>query len=158
MTPGGTGSAPHPAPREVFALLSAGISAGRWDELAALYAEDAVVVQPFAVPPAPPRVAGRAELDRHFRAAGRGPLELRARDVVVHETADPEVIVAEFDYDGRVATTGRTFRVANLQVLRVRDGLIVETRDYHDHPGFARALAGPGTGETSGAGDTGAGG
>ncbi|MFC4053826.1 nuclear transport factor 2 family protein [Actinomadura syzygii] len=152
-------------PREVFARLSAGISAGRWDELAALYAEDAVVVQPFALPPAPPRVDGRAELDRHFRATARGPLELRARDVVVHETADPEVIVVEFDYDGRVATTGRTFRVANIQVLRVRDGLIVETRDYHDHPAFARALAdagasGRGAGEASTreTGDTGGGG
>lgn len=132
---------PDPAsPREVFVRLSAGISAGRWHELAALYAEDAVVDQPFA--PAPRRLAGRAAIDRHFRAAAAGPLELRARDVMVHETADPEVIVAEFGYDGRVTTTGRTFRVANIQVLRIRDGLIVRTRDYHDHPGLARALAG----------------
>lgn len=131
---------PARSPREVFALLSTGISAGHWHELAALYAEDAVVEQPFALPPAPPRVQGRAEIDRHFRAAARGPLRLRARDVVVHETADPEVIVAEFGYDGRVAPSGRAFRVANIQVLRVRDGLIAETRDYHDHPGFARAM------------------
>ncbi|MGW2309368.1 nuclear transport factor 2 family protein [Actinomadura luteofluorescens] len=128
------------SPREVFARLSAGISAGRWHELAALYAEDAVVEQPFALPPAPPRLEGRAAIDRHFRAAARGPLELRARDVLVHDTADPEVIVAEFGYDGRVTASGRAFRVANIQVLRVRDGLIAETRDYHDHPGFARAL------------------
>jgi len=129
-------------PREVFARLSAGISAGRWHELAALYAEDAVVDQPFALPPAPARLAGRAVIDRHFRAAAAGPLELRARNAVVHDTADPEVIVAEFDYEGRVTTTGRAFRVANVQVLRVRDGLVVETRDYHDHPGLARAMRG----------------
>ncbi|MFD0689559.1 nuclear transport factor 2 family protein [Actinomadura fibrosa] len=128
-------------PREVFERLSAGISAGRWHELAALYAEDAVVDQPFALPPAPPHLEGRASLDRHFRAAAAGPLELVARNVVVHETADPEVIVAEFDYAGRVATTGAAFRVANVQVLRIRDGLIVETRDYHDHRGLARAMA-----------------
>ncbi|WP_433479346.1 nuclear transport factor 2 family protein [Spirillospora sp. CA-142024] len=133
-------------PREVFARLSAGISAGRWHELAALYAEDAVVDQPFALPPAPPHLEGRATIDRHFRAAAAGPLELRARDVVVHDTADPEVIVAEFDYEGRVTTTGRTFRVANIQVLRVRDGLIVETRDYHDHPGLGRAMGRGGDG------------
>ncbi|MCP9964195.1 nuclear transport factor 2 family protein [Actinomadura madurae] len=133
---------PAPAsPREVFARLGEGISAGRWDELAALYAEDAVVEQPFAPPPAPPRLEGRATLDRHFRRAGAGPLELRVRDVVVHDTADPEVIVVEYGYDGRVATTGRTFTVANILVLRIRDGLIVESRDYHDHPGLAGALA-----------------
>ncbi|MFD0534482.1 nuclear transport factor 2 family protein [Actinomadura luteofluorescens] len=61
------------SPREVFARLGAGISAGRWHELAALYAEDAVVEQPFALPPAPPRLEGRAAIDRHFRAAARGP-------------------------------------------------------------------------------------
>ncbi|MFD0534481.1 nuclear transport factor 2 family protein [Actinomadura luteofluorescens] len=60
--------------------------------------------------------------------------------MLVHDTGDPEVIVAEFGYDGRVTASGRAFRVANIQVLRVRDGLIAETRDYHDHPGFARAL------------------
>jgi uncharacterized protein len=142
----GTGGTTAASPREVFARLSAGISAGRWDELAALYAEDAVVEQPFALPPAPPRLEGRATIDRHFRAAAAGPLELRARDVVVHETADPEVIIVEFDYEGLVTTTGRAFRVANIQLLRIRDGLIAETRDYHDHPGLARAMAGGGGG------------
>jgi ketosteroid isomerase-like protein len=60
---------------------------------------------------------------------------------VVHETDDPEVIVAEFDYDGLITTTGHAFRFSNVQVLRVRDGLIVETRDYHDHRALARAFA-----------------
>jgi ketosteroid isomerase-like protein len=125
------------SPREVFERLSEGISAGRWDELADLYAEDAVVEQPFALPPAPPRLAGREIIRTHFTAAGQGPLRLRAHNVVVHETADPEVIVAEFDYDAEDASTGRAATLANLQVLRVRDGLIVSTRDYHDHVGLA---------------------
>lgn len=60
--------------------------------------------------------------------------------VVVHQTADPEVIVAEFDYDGRVATNGRTVHVANVQVMRVRAGRIVWSRDYHDHAAIAAAL------------------
>lgn len=29
--------------------------------------------------------------------------------------------------------TGRTFKAANIQVLQVRDGLIVSSRDFHDH-------------------------
>jgi uncharacterized protein len=59
---------------------------------------------------------------------------------VVQQTDDPEVIIAELDYEGRVATTGRPLRVANIQVLRVRGGKIVATRDYHDHLGIADAL------------------
>jgi ketosteroid isomerase-like protein len=67
-------------------------------------------------------------------------LSLIARNVVIHETADPEVVIAEFDY----AITGKegTVTAANIQVLRVRDGLITATRDYHDHLAIARATGG----------------
>jgi ketosteroid isomerase-like protein len=124
------------SPREIFERLISGISAGRWHELAALYAEDAVVQQPFAAPSAP-SLEGREAIHAHFCAAANGPLELTARNVVVHETTDPEVIIAEFDYQGRITTVDRTFTVANIQVLQVRDGMIVATRDYHDHLALA---------------------
>ena len=67
--------------------------------------------------------------------------ELRAGNVVVHHTDDPEVIIAEFDYHGQVSTTGRSFQVANIQVLRVRDGQIVSSRDYHNHAAIAAVLS-----------------
>ena len=44
-------------------------------------------------------------------------------------------------YDVRNTATGRRPTMANVQVLRVRDGLIVATRDCHDHLRLA-ALAG----------------
>jgi ketosteroid isomerase-like protein len=50
------------------------------------------------------------------------------------------VIIAEFDYDGLALNTGRSFRASNIQVLRVRDGRIIESRDYHDHAAMAAAL------------------
>jgi ketosteroid isomerase-like protein len=59
---------------------------------------------------------------------------------VVHDTGDPEVIIAEFDYHGQVTPMGPLFEVANVQVLRVRDGRIVASRDYHDHLAIAAAL------------------
>lgn len=62
--------------------------------------------------------------------------------MVVHETADPEVVIAEFDYEGRVGATGNEFAMHNVQVLRIRDGLIQETRDYHDHLRMAAAFGG----------------
>jgi uncharacterized protein len=132
--------------REVFDRLITGISESRWQDLADLYAEDAVVEQPFMVPQ-PGRIHGREQVRAHFMAAVGGPLEVRARNVVVHETGDPEVVIAEFDYDVHNTATRRESTVANVQVLRVRDGLIVATRDYHDHlrmaatSGAAAALA-----------------
>jgi uncharacterized protein len=124
-------------PRAVFERLIDGVSHRRWAELPGLYAEDAVVVHPFA-PSAGP-LTGREALRRHFATAEGLDLEMTPHDVVVHETADPEVVVGEFAYVGRVTTTGRPFTLRNVFVLRVRDGLIVESRDYADHLAFAAA-------------------
>ncbi|HVV09860.1 nuclear transport factor 2 family protein [Amycolatopsis sp.] len=125
------------SPADVFRRLSTGISDGRWSELGDLYAEDVVVEHPQR-PPAGSRMTGRATVAQRFIAMGSS-IELRARDVVVHETTDPEVIVAEYTYDGN------GFSSANIQLVRVRDGLITHSRDYHDY--FRMAAARDGLGE-----------
>jgi uncharacterized protein len=127
-------------PRQVHARLIDGITARRWSELARLYAQDAEVEMPMAIP-GPRHLKGRDAIHAHFTAAAHGPLRFEVGQVTVHETTDPEVIVAEFEYDLRVATTGHRLRCANVQVVRVRDGLIVSSRDYHDHAAIAAALA-----------------
>jgi uncharacterized protein len=104
-----------------------------------LYAPDALVEYPFALP-APARLDGREAIRRYFAAVARMPLELKARNITVHQTSDPEVIVAEWDYDGMVTTTGRSFQVSNIQVSRVRNGQIVASRDYHNHLVLAEVL------------------
>ncbi|MEV6622974.1 nuclear transport factor 2 family protein [Amycolatopsis sp. NPDC051106] len=119
-------------PRDVFDALSDGISEGRFGELSALYAEDTVVEHPQAVP-RPTRLAGRDALHERFTGVLAGAVRLKRKNVVVHETTDPEVIVAEYDYDAESVETGRTTTTANIQVLRIRDGLIVHSRDYHDY-------------------------
>ncbi|MFI6846295.1 nuclear transport factor 2 family protein [Kitasatospora sp. NBC_00085] len=124
------------SPREVFQKLIEGIGAGRFSELAELYAEDAVVETVFE-PVGPRRFEGRAVLRERFaEVSASSPVELTPVNVVVRETDDPEVVVAEFDYKVHHRVTGRTFRSANIQVLRVRDGLIVGSRDFHDHLGL----------------------
>jgi ketosteroid isomerase-like protein len=128
---------PRSPAREAFERLIDGVTHGRWDELPELYTEDAVVVHPFATPREP--LIGREALRRHFAAATTMNLELTARDIAVYQTTDPEVVIGEFAYVGRITTTGREFRVPNIFVLRVRDGLIAESRDYADHLSFARA-------------------
>ncbi|MFD5461781.1 nuclear transport factor 2 family protein [Kitasatospora sp. NPDC127059] len=128
------------SPREVFTKLLDGIGAGRFAELADLYAEDAVVEIVFA-PVGPRRFEGRSVIrERFMELATSVPVELTPANVVIRETDDPEVIVSEWDYRGRHLATGRTFSSPNIQVLRVRDGLIVSSRDFHDH--LALVLAG----------------
>ena len=126
------------SPREVAQHLVQGISEQRWTELPDLYAEDTVVEQPFS--PRPVTLRGRAALAAHFAAAADRPLRVTAKNVVVHETTDPEVVVVEYDYD--VDASGRTGTVGNVLILRVRDGRIVTSRDYHDHAAIAAIVAG----------------
>jgi ketosteroid isomerase-like protein len=123
-------------PQEVFHSLVDGVSrviAGDptpLDTLPDLYAERTRVEHPMALPAVEPLLS-RDDLRRHF-AGGPGtapPItDYRPADIVVHQTTDPEVIVAEFTFRGSVE--GREFAVPCVFVMRVRDGQIVESRDY----------------------------
>ena len=127
------------SPQQVLETLMQGIADQAWHGLHELYAEDTVVEHPFALP-APRRTEGREAIRKHFADFASAPLKLQVRNMVVHATADPEVAIAEWDYDGVVTTTGRTFRVSNVQVSRVRDGKIVASRDYHNHAFMAAVM------------------
>ena len=127
-------------PEEVFLALVHGVAAGRWDELPGLYAEETNVVHPFDPFRSPP-LRTREALREHFTVRPSPALTLNREpvDITIHETADPEVIVAEFAYRGTVVETGEPFALPCIFVLRVRDGQIVESRDYVDHLAGARA-------------------
>ncbi|GLY86411.1 nuclear transport factor 2 family protein [Actinoallomurus iriomotensis] len=136
---------PEPlTPREVFLKLVHGVCDGRWEEVIELYAERTHVEHPFH-PFAPPPMRSLEELRAHFGAnappgAHTGhTLRRQPAGITVHETADPEVIVAEFRYEGIVVETGEPFTIPAIFVMRVRDGKIVESRDYLDHLRSAQA-------------------
>lgn len=127
-----------PSAREVFLALVNGVAEGRWDELPSLYAEQTHVVHPFD-PLRAPALRTRDELREHFRPPDASPrLQRRAANITIHETTDPEVIIAEFEYQGTVADTGEPFALPGIFVLRVRNGEIVSSRDYFDHLTAAR--------------------
>jgi uncharacterized protein len=126
------------SPEEVFLALVNGVAEGRWEELPGLYAEQTDVVHPFD-PLRQPALRTRDELREHFGPAGAGPrLAHRVANVTIHQTTDPEVIVAEFEYQGTDADTGEPYALPGIFVLRVRDGEIVSSRDYFDHLTSAR--------------------
>jgi ketosteroid isomerase-like protein len=129
-----------PTPTDVLRQLIDGVSEQRWGDLAALYAEDAVVEQPLALPERT-RLEGRDAIAAHFAAARDMPIRMRAENIVIHGGTDPELAVAEFEYLLEHHAAGTPVRAANVQVARVRDGLIVSSRDYHDHARIAAALA-----------------
>jgi ketosteroid isomerase-like protein len=114
-------------PREVFQQLMDGTADQKWDQLPDLYAEDVVITHPLSTGP-DARIDGREKVREHYaRMAGFGGA-MHVEDVVVHETTDPEVVIAELTYRGTVGGTEVT--MAAIRVMRVRDGLIVSSRDY----------------------------
>src|SRR5215212_11027087 len=123
-------------PREVFERLHERVRDDYdMDGQADLYAPGGVLELPFAPPGVPRYIRGREEIRAFLRVAGRragqaGRRIVRYDSVVVHETADPEVIVAEFELHGEVSATGGAYRMPFIQVLRVRDGRILSMRDY----------------------------
>lgn len=131
-----------PAPREVFDRMRRGWF-GNTEFDGDLLAEDAVIEAPFAPPGRPGRIEGRAEF-LAFVARERAalpPMRLdEVRNVVVHETTDPEVIVVEYEIAGTLTATGRQAAAAFIGVLRARDGKVAHWREYQNTLAIAEAL------------------
>ncbi|MBS2964184.1 nuclear transport factor 2 family protein [Actinocrinis puniceicyclus] len=124
-------AAAHPrGPRETVELLLRTTAEGTRDQIADLYAPDVVIEIPFAPNGIAAVTEGRESMRARMNAAA-ALFEFDAvSDVRLHETADPEVIVAEYRITGRVTDGGQPFSLSYITVTRVRDGLIVSSRDY----------------------------
>lgn len=120
-------------PAEVFHRLAHAVAQRRQAEmLDEYYAEDVVVEHPFMVPE-PTVITGREQLRERMASLRQLPITMEVDQIVVHETADPEVIVGEFRSHITSKQTGQRVTTRNILVLRFRDGLVVSSRDYHDH-------------------------
>jgi ketosteroid isomerase-like protein len=125
-----------PTPREIFALLArdwlsnANASAFPRD----LLDDDVVIEMPLAPPGWPNRIQGRQQFVA-LAEAGRKAMPIRfddCRNVVIHETADPEGIVVEYELVGTVTTTSTPASAQVIAVLRIQDGRIAHWREYHN--------------------------
>ena len=129
------------SPREVVEQVRRMV-AGEDVVFADLFAVDGVLRYPFTPPGMPAEIRGRETLrTAHGDAAQRRALfEIEAVDVVVRETDDPEVVVAEIEHHGYSHVIGGPYRFRALGVIRVRDGEIVSYDDYLDPVALAALL------------------
>ena len=106
------------------------------DDLADLYAIDAVHEFPLLFPGMPARLVGREQIRETYGAAWAAASQVvtleEIRNVVVHQTTDAEVIIVEQEVTGTVSTTGRRIDAFGVLVMRVHEGLLVHVRDYLD--------------------------
>ena len=125
---------PSVTPADVLARRRRLILSGDADGFADLFAPDAVIEVPFAGPPgAPMRLEGREAIREYSRHVMASPLRMEDFEVVeLYQTQDPEVVIVEMRATGTVTTTGRSFATTSVQILRIREGHIVHSRDFAD--------------------------
>jgi uncharacterized protein len=117
-------------PRQTVERLLDALVSMDHNKIADFYAEDVVIEMPFHDQPLEPgREALRA---RMAGAAGIWQFD-GVDDVRIHETADPEVVIAECAIHGRAAKLDRDVSLRYVMIIRVRDGLVVHSRDYADN-------------------------
>ena len=118
-------------PRAVLERWREAVLSQSVDDLARLYAPDAVHEFPFTRPGLPSRLEGRDEIMTWIADGWRAKAFKyeRYRTLAIHDTGDPNTIVVEQDALGTSAAAGE-FTLPNIIVLTVRDGRIVHLRDY----------------------------
>ena len=121
-------------PADVLARRSHLTLDGDVDGLADLFAPDAVIEFSFHGPPGTPvRLEGREAIREYSRHVVASPLRLEDFEVAeLYQTQDPEVVITEMRAKGTVTTTGRPFTTTSVQIIRIREGHIVHSRDFAD--------------------------
>ena len=106
-----------------------------------LWAPDAVVEVPFAAG-GPRRTEGRDNFLAETKTS-RESLPVRfeeMRNVVVHDTTDPNKIIVEYELVGTILTTGKRESALFIVVMEVRDGLMTLWREYQNTLAMTKAL------------------
>jgi ketosteroid isomerase-like protein len=95
-----------------------------------LWAQNGVMEFPFAPPGWPGRLDGAAAIAAYMRHYP-DHVELHDfPDLRIHQTADPETIVAEMRGVGRLVQTDRPLDLTYIAVVTVQDGHFASYRDY----------------------------
>src|SRR4051812_19466701 len=125
-------SEPVRSTRETIELLLRTIIEGSRDDVADLYADDVVISNPFAPDGVPNESRGNAALRARMKQFAQYLDYAAVKNVTIHETTDPQVAVVEFSMAGTLVPTGEAFELPAINVIRVVDGLITESRDHTD--------------------------
>jgi ketosteroid isomerase-like protein len=108
---------------------------------AKLYADDVLYEFPFATD-RPRRIEGRdaflAAMQPLWQQARRRQVKITGYRGQIHETADPDFIVAECAFD--IEIDGRTIEGPFVQFFTVRDGRIAAVREYFSPGARSEAL------------------
>ncbi|WP_327238316.1 nuclear transport factor 2 family protein [Streptomyces sp. NBC_01317] len=92
--------------------------------------EHVVIDFPYATADFPAKLEGRAAVAAYMRGY---PDHIDLREIPsleIHETGDPEKIIAEWQGNGRIVATDTPYEMPYVAVVTVKNGLITHYRDY----------------------------
>ncbi|WP_291417528.1 nuclear transport factor 2 family protein [Actinophytocola sp.] len=132
--------------KEIFEkYVYAGAITRNVDAIAEMFTEDGIFEAPL-VPdghPLPRRLVGRDAIRAgigayHREPAHHGTVNVEESTYMLHDTAEPDVFVAEIDtvLEG---TAGQRTPMSLVQIFRIRNGQIAMLRDYFTVPSSAAA-------------------
>jgi hypothetical protein len=107
-----------------------------------LCADDVVAEFPFAPEGSPRRLEGREALYEYLRGYPSVINVCSLPHLRLYSTDDPNVAIAEWSSSGEVLTNGNAYEMSYATFITVKDGLIVNYREYWDPLTFLEAMDG----------------
>ncbi|WP_329549213.1 MULTISPECIES: nuclear transport factor 2 family protein [unclassified Streptomyces] len=107
-----------------------------------LCADDVVAEFPFAPEGTPARLEGRDAVYEYLRNYPDVIDVHKLPSVQIHATDDPNLAVAEWSASGTVLTNGNAYEMSYATFVTIRDGQIVNYREYWNPQAFLAAMSG----------------
>ena len=138
----GTGTGTAATPAEVFRRSLDAFLAKDMRAWADLCAEDVLVEFPFSPGGLPSRLDGREAIFEYLRYYPDIIDIHEIGAVTVYTTDKPDTVVAEWSVKGHVIPNNNAYDMAYATFVTVRDGQIVNYREYWNPLAFGQALEG----------------
>lgn len=104
--------------------------------------ENVVVEFPFAPDVATRKLVGRAAIYEYLKNYPSVIDVQRTPTLKINSTDDPNMAIAEWSVSGRVISNGNPYEMSYATFVTVKNGLIVNYREYWDPMVFMAALSG----------------
>ena len=111
-------------------------------ELLDMLTDDAVMDFPYHLPTTPTRLVGKSEIAKFFSSFSDFVILDEARLTHLHETANPNVGILEYEGESKAIGTGLPYTQQHITVLTFRDGKICHWKDYWNPVNVINATGG----------------
>ena len=95
-----------------------------------MMSEDFVMEFPYARPGMQLRIEGREAVLAYLMTVAGSVSVDTIDNVIVHETADPEVVIVEFEAHGRAVKVDEPYYQRYISVIRTHGGRMIHYKDY----------------------------